>query len=107
MEALDLLRRYGFPVNPHIQTCDNIDEVIAYCQSWEEQRHDLDYDTDGLVIKVDDFDQRKRLGQHEQGAALGDGVQVRGRAGHDAAAQTWKSASARTACWRRRPCWIR
>ncbi len=62
-EALDLLRKYGFPVNPHIQTCDTIDEVIAYCQSWEEKRHDLDFDTDGLVVKVDDFGQQKRLGQ--------------------------------------------
>ncbi len=63
LEALDLLRSYGFPVNPYIQTCDNIEEVIAYCQSWEERRHDLDFDTDGLVIKVNDFGQQRRLGQ--------------------------------------------
>jgi DNA ligase (NAD+) len=63
LEALDLLRRYGFPVNPYIQTCESIEEVIAYCQSWEERRHDLDFDTDGLVIKVNDFGQRRRLGQ--------------------------------------------
>ena len=63
LEALDLLRRYGFPVNPYIQTCENIEEVITYCQSWEERRHDLDFDTDGLVIKVNDFGQRRRLGQ--------------------------------------------
>jgi DNA ligase (NAD+) len=63
LEALDLLRNYGFPVNPYIQTCESIDEVIAYCQSWEERRHDLDFDTDGLVIKVNDFGQQRRLGQ--------------------------------------------
>jgi DNA ligase (NAD+) len=63
LEALDLLRNYGFPVNPYIQTCESIEEVIAYCQSWEERRHDLDFDTDGLVIKVNDFGQRRRLGQ--------------------------------------------
>ena len=63
LEALDLLRTYGFPVNPHIQTCETIEEVIAYCQSWEEKRHDLDFDTDGLVVKVNDFGQHKRLGQ--------------------------------------------
>ena len=37
--------------------------MIAYCQSWEERRHDLDFDTDGLVVKVNDFGQHKRLGQ--------------------------------------------
>ncbi len=63
LESLDLLRKYGFPVNPHIQTCETIDEVIAYCQSWEEKRHDLDFDTDGLVVKVDDLGQQKRLGK--------------------------------------------
>ena len=63
LEALDLLRSYGFPVNPHIQTCETIEEVIAYCQSWEEKRHDLDFDTDGLVVKVNDYGQHKRLGQ--------------------------------------------
>ena len=63
LEALDLLRTYGFPVNPYIQTCETIEEVIAYCLGWEEKRHDLDFDTDGLVIKVNDFGQHKRLGQ--------------------------------------------
>ncbi len=63
LEALELLRTFGFPVNPHIQTCDTMDEVIAYCQSWEEKRHDLDFDTDGLVVKVNDYGQHKRLGQ--------------------------------------------
>ncbi len=63
LEALELLRGYGFPVNPHIQTCENIEDVIAYCLSWEERRHDLDFDTDGLVVKVNDFGQHKRLGQ--------------------------------------------
>jgi DNA ligase (NAD+) len=62
-EALDLLRKYGFPVNPHTQMCESIDEVVAYCQSWEEKRHDLEFDTDGLVVKVNDFDQQRRLGQ--------------------------------------------
>ncbi len=61
-DALALLRRYGFPVNPHIETFPAIDPVIDYCQSWAEKRHDLPYDTDGMVIKVDDFEQRRRLG---------------------------------------------
>jgi len=62
LEALDLLRQYGFPVNPHIASFETIDEVIAYCDSWANRRTDLPYDTDGMVIKVDDFDQRQRLG---------------------------------------------
>jgi DNA ligase (NAD+) len=62
LEALDLLKKYGFPVNPHIASFETIDEVIAYCDSWAEKRHDLEYDTDGIVIKVNDFDQRERLG---------------------------------------------
>jgi DNA ligase (NAD+) len=62
LEALDLLKRYGFPVNPHITAFDDIDGVIEYVKSWTEKRHELDYDTDGMVIKVNDFDQQKRLG---------------------------------------------
>jgi DNA ligase (NAD+) len=61
-EALDLLRQYGFPVNPHIKAFDDIDAVIKYVESWAEERHKLDYDTDGMVIKVDSFDQQERLG---------------------------------------------
>jgi DNA ligase (NAD+) len=62
LEALDLLRKYGFPVNPHIESFDSIDKVIAYCDSWADRRNELPYDTDGLVIKVNDFGQRQRLG---------------------------------------------
>ncbi len=61
-DALQLLRDFGFPVNPNIEKFDNIDAVIAYCDTWAEKRHQLDYDTDGLVIKVDDLDQQRRLG---------------------------------------------
>jgi DNA ligase (NAD+) len=62
LQALDLLRRYGFPVNPHIQQGGTIDEVVDYCNSWAERRHHLPYETDGMVIKVNDFAQRGRLG---------------------------------------------
>jgi DNA ligase (NAD+) len=61
-EALDLLRRSGFPVNPHIQTCDSIEEVFAYIESWGKRRNELPYETDGMVIKVNDYDQQRRLG---------------------------------------------
>jgi DNA ligase (NAD+) len=62
LEMLELLRQFGFPVNPHIVPFDAIDEVIAYVHDWEAKRNDLPYETDGLVIKVNDFDQRRRLG---------------------------------------------
>jgi DNA ligase (NAD+) len=62
LEALNLLRQYGFPVNPHTQQFDTIDAVLEYCLSWAERRHEMPYETDGMVIKVNDFDQRRRLG---------------------------------------------
>jgi DNA ligase (NAD+) len=61
-DALELLRTYGFPVNPNVAAFDDIAGVMAYCDSWKDKRHGLDYDTDGLVIKVDDYDQQRRLG---------------------------------------------
>jgi DNA ligase (NAD+) len=61
-EALDLLRQYGLPVNPHIKSFESIDKVIAYCDSWAGRRNDLPYDTDGMVIKVNDINQQRRLG---------------------------------------------
>jgi DNA ligase (NAD+) len=62
LEALELLRQYGFPVSEHIQSFATIDQVIEYCNSWATRRNDLPYETDGMVIKVNDLDQRRRLG---------------------------------------------
>src|SRR5262245_268496 len=61
-DSVKTLRKFGFPVNPHIHSFDAIDAVIEYCESWAKRRNDLPYDTDGLVIKVNDFAQRRRLG---------------------------------------------
>lgn len=61
-ETLKLLHDFGFPVNPHATKFDSIEEVIAYCESWNDKRHDLPYDTDGMVIKVNDLAQREKLG---------------------------------------------
>lgn len=61
-DSLDLLRKCGFPVNPNIEVCSKIDDVLAYCNTWIEKRHELPYETDGMVIKVNDLDQRERLG---------------------------------------------
>ena len=62
LQALELLGRYGFPVNPNVAHFETIDEVIAYADTWATKRNDLPYDTDGLVIKVNSFEQRRRLG---------------------------------------------
>ncbi len=62
LESLELLKEYGFPVNPNIKKLDSIDAVIDYCNSWATRRNDLPYETDGMVIKVNDLGQRRRLG---------------------------------------------
>jgi DNA ligase (NAD+) len=61
-ELFDILKKFGFPVNPHTKLCRTIDEVIAYCKEWDPKRGDLAYDTDGMVVKVNDFAQRERIG---------------------------------------------
>lgn len=61
-ETLDWLREAGFPVNPEIRVLDGLDAVDGYCRHWLEQRHRLDYEIDGAVIKVDDLGQRRELG---------------------------------------------
>ena len=61
-DALDLLRRCGLPVNPEITVVHGIDEVFAFCTRWQEHRHDLDYEIDGVVVKVDDLELQRRLG---------------------------------------------
>ena len=62
-EALDFLKDSGFPVNPHIKKCSSIKEVIEYCNQWQEKRHKLDYDIDGMVIKADSFSHQRALGE--------------------------------------------
>ncbi|HEY3788395.1 MAG TPA: NAD-dependent DNA ligase LigA [Urbifossiella sp.] len=62
MELFETLKRFGFPVNPHLQHFDSIEEVIRHCLEWDGKRHDLPYDTDGMVIKVNEFAIRERLG---------------------------------------------
>lgn len=61
-EALETLKKFGFPVNPHVRRFESMDEVIDYVASWAEKRFDLPYETDGMVIKVDDFEQQRKLG---------------------------------------------
>jgi DNA ligase (NAD+) len=52
----------GFKTNPNRQKCDTIEEVYSYIKHWTEQRTELPYDIDGIVIKVDEFFQQEELG---------------------------------------------
>ncbi len=60
--ALDRLARLGFPVNPDRASELDIGGVIEFTERWREARHALPYETDGVVVKVDRFDQQTRLG---------------------------------------------
>jgi DNA ligase (NAD+) len=61
-EALEWLREHGFPINPYAERLESIEEVARRCAEWERKRMQLDYEIDGIVIKVDAFDQQRRLG---------------------------------------------
>jgi DNA ligase (NAD+) len=61
-ESLAFLRELGFPINPETVALDDLDDVVAHCRHWEAHRHDLGYEIDGVVVKVDDVAQRSRLG---------------------------------------------
>lgn len=62
LESLHWLRDHGFPVNSDIERLDTLDEVVAACKAWEERRESLDFEIDGVVVKVDDLELQRRLG---------------------------------------------
>jgi DNA ligase (NAD+) len=61
-DTLRALTAWGLPVERHWRRCETIDEVAAFCAEWADKRHALDFETDGVVIKVDDLALRDRLG---------------------------------------------
>lgn len=61
-ESLNMLGEFGFKTNPHRRVCETIEDVIAYVQEWQEKRPSLDYEIDGIVIKVDDMSLQESLG---------------------------------------------
>ncbi|MCB0977000.1 MAG: NAD-dependent DNA ligase LigA, partial [Acidimicrobiales bacterium] len=61
-ETMEQLAAWGFAVNPQRRTARTFEEVVAYCEHWQSHRHDLDYDIDGAVVKIDDLDLREALG---------------------------------------------
>jgi DNA ligase (NAD+) len=66
-EMLAWLRQRGFRTNPFAERVDSIEEVAERCRDWERRRVELDYEIDGIVIKVDSFEHQRRLGSlHER-----------------------------------------
>lgn len=61
-DVLQWLGTLGFPVNTHARRCANLADVLAYCEQWTDARDALDYEIDGIVIKVDDFVLQRALG---------------------------------------------
>ncbi len=61
-ESLSLLKELGFKVNPESRLCRDIEEVVAFCTEWARRRHELPYEIDGIVVKVDSLSQQAQLG---------------------------------------------
>jgi DNA ligase (NAD+) len=66
-ETLEWLREHGFRTNPYAERLESIEEVMKACREWEQRRAELDYEIDGIVIKVDSLEQQAQLGAlHER-----------------------------------------
>jgi DNA ligase (NAD+) len=61
-DALEWLRAHRFPVNPDVKKLHTDEEVVAQCESWERRRGSLDFEIDGVVVKVNQFALQRRLG---------------------------------------------
>ncbi|MGH2450747.1 MAG: NAD-dependent DNA ligase LigA [Candidatus Limnocylindria bacterium] len=61
-ELLARLRALGLRTNSHTRRAEGLDDVLAFIVEWSEKRHELDYGTDGVVVKVDDIADQERLG---------------------------------------------
>ena len=61
-EGLERLRAWGLPVESHWGACDGVESVLAVCREWADKRQSMQFDTDGIVVKVSDTGQREQLG---------------------------------------------
>lgn len=62
MECLETFKRLGLPVSPHFRFCKDLKEVKQHIEEWSIRKHELEYMVDGVVVKVNSFDQQKLLG---------------------------------------------
>ncbi|MCZ2443734.1 MAG: NAD-dependent DNA ligase LigA [Flavobacteriales bacterium] len=62
-ESLNMARCWGFRINEQTRKCKNIQDILDFISYWEERRHQLPYDTDGIVIKVNSVAYQKQLGE--------------------------------------------
>jgi DNA ligase (NAD+) len=62
IDALSWLRAHRFPVHPDVKKLGSEDDVVAQCRAWEQRRGSLEFEIDGVVVKVDDFELQRRLG---------------------------------------------
>lgn len=62
IEALEFMEKLGFQVNPNYRLCYTADDILAYLDEWKDKRHELNYDTDGVVIKVNEFNLYDKIG---------------------------------------------
>jgi DNA ligase (NAD+) len=60
--TLERLSRWGLPVEPHWRRCAGIDALVEFCHEWADKRRSLGFDTDGVVVKLNALEQRRRLG---------------------------------------------
>jgi DNA ligase (NAD+) len=65
-EYLDKIKAWGIPVDSHTMLCATMNEVIDFCRHWQDHRDSLDYEIDGIVVKVNDLSQEERLGQTQK-----------------------------------------
>ncbi len=61
-QALEWFRELGFRTNPYNRRCETIDEVVEQCAAWQERRESLEYEIDGVVVKLDNLDDQRELG---------------------------------------------
>jgi DNA ligase (NAD+) len=61
-ESLDWLHERGFPISPHVEVHETIEQTVQACKAWEERRDMLDFETDGAVVKVNDLATQRDLG---------------------------------------------
>ena len=61
-QTLEFLADLGFPVNPEVKKLDTLQDVVKFCANWEQHRHSLSYEIDGVVVKLDNLAQREQLG---------------------------------------------